>query len=192
MRQSGRWKLGSAALALFVTVFPACGGNQISPAVDNAIDQYSFKSLDEMVATSDAVVEGTVVKVETGRTVGPTEAPLTFSQVTLQVDAVLYGNLKTDPVLLEEDGTGYSYSETGSHSVYFITYKGAPEEPFYRLVSSAGRFIVSPSGTLEASNDEPPWVVEIETLDLAALKERVAEATLAIERGEVKPAPPVL
>lgn len=192
MRQSGRRRLGLAVLALLVTVLPACGRNPISPVSDMAIDQYSFKSLDEMVATSDAVVEGTIVKVETGRTVGPTDAPLTFSQVTIQVDAVLYGGLKTDPVLLEEDGTGYSYSETGNHGVYFVTYKGAPEEPFYRLVSAAGRFIVSANGTLEASNDEQPWVVQIETLDLAALKERVAEATLAIERGEVKPAPPVL
>ena len=166
----------SVAVAVFALLVSCAGSDDETPPAAR-LEVHDFTGLSEMIAASDAVIEGTVLEVEPGRVVG-TEDPIQFQQVTLRVDALLSGNVPTETVLLEESGGSTAdapgISKEGDHGIFFLTLKRG-EGPYYALVNSEGRFIAQDGG-LVASNDLDPWVQEIESLTLEELKEEIVNS----------------
>ena len=114
---------------------PVRAMSEIVEKATSAREIWHFDFLGEMVATSDAVVDATVVAVNPGRVVIlPPDGRTEFSEVTLRVSNVLAGEAPTE-VVLEEDGILATKSELGDRGVYFIVRK-QDRPKFYRLVNS--------------------------------------------------------
>lgn len=127
----------------------------------NALEVNYFNGLDQMAASSDYVVVGTVTSVEPGRILkgdpkgeyepveGETELEasggLQFNQATLSVDTPLIGTglEPGDEIPTEEDPRGglASGSLPGDHGIYFLQRKIGDAPKYFRLASSQGRFL---------------------------------------------------
>lgn len=184
-RRGARASLQLILLALVGALVGACSADVPNTGVNiDAVERYQFDSLEQMAATSDLIVEGTVSKVETGRVFDD----LQYSQVTLDIRSVLLGDLEKPQLLLEEDGVTYGYSNVGDHGIWFLHWKAPDFGDYYRLVGSPGRMLESRSGALRLSNDEVSWATPLESWSLADVQAAVENAKQAIARGEVKPA----
>jgi hypothetical protein len=163
MRLSKLWVLAGCLLAV---VAVGCSREE-SPRYAGVDEVQTFQSLAGMVAGADAIVQGTVVAIEPGRTVGEESGnPVQFQQVTIQVEEVLAGSLPEREILLEEGfGIPPVNSEMGDTGFYFIHLKlDSPKTtPYYRLVNTQGRFLEA-DGKVLGSNDESSWVDSLEEL----------------------------
>lgn len=151
-----------------------------------------FDRLDEMVATSVAVVEGRITSVEPGRrSAHGTDGGIPYTLATLEVQEVLAGELPTEDVVFEDGDIFYSRNEEGDAGIYFIHRMGAggPGAGYYRLMTSQGRYRIVGDEALQASNPDDPLAQELEQLSLTELKARIADAVKAINRGEVDALP---
>jgi hypothetical protein len=145
-----------------------------------------------MVATSDLVIEGTVLSIEPGRVVGSRETAIQFAQVTLSVDRLLFGNIDSVGVVIEEYGLESSRSsQVGDHGVHFLHQK-TDARPFYRLVNSQGRFLDDGKGGLVALDHKASWVKVIEHKSLSEFESEVQAAARAVAEGRVERAKPTL
>ena len=180
----------------------SCAAEPVQPPPPGRQELYDFTSLEEMVATSDAVIEGTVLSAEPGRVVGSDSDPVQFVQLNLKVDELLFGKLpvlgKDQTIMLEEsagsvegsgDLQGVYGSAAGDHGIYFLGWKD--ETPFYYLINSEGRFLVQ-DGKVVALNKLDEWALDLERLSPDALKSRILEAADAARAGEVAPVAPGL
>ncbi|MGH2683386.1 MAG: hypothetical protein ACRDIX_09165 [Actinomycetota bacterium] len=184
-------------LAMISLAATACeGGSSKSLPPISVKEVHYFSDLAQMVATSDAVVQGTVIETEPGRVVGGQDprpegdGAIQFLQVTISIDKVLYGSLPEGSFLVEEDGyNGVPPSEVGDRGFYFVHLKqDETDKPYYRLINSQGRFLVQ-GERLVGSNDSDSWVQAIEAVSPLELEALVAQAKEAIERGVVTPQP---
>ena len=153
---------------------------------------YFFSSLPQMVATSDLVITGTVRKTEPGRVMGEGDGAMQFGQVTLSVDRLLFGEIETSTVVIEESGLEHGHpSQVGDHGLYFLHQKAdAPQ--FFRLVNSQGRFLDDRNGRLVALDDEAAWAKAMELLSVADLETVIEAAARDVAGGKVPPAKPNL
>jgi hypothetical protein len=199
MSRASYRRLLALSLAFLVLGLASCGGSNEDFISANASEVYRFDDLDVMVATSDAVVRGTVLSVRPGRTAGGKDAghAMSFREVVLRVDAVFHGPDLTDTIVLEEAGAwggkpvvmnNVRPSKVGDSGVYFLTLRKDSDLPRYILVSSQGRYLLS-KDQLEGSNPEDPLVQELQSLSVPDLEERVHQASEAVEQGEVQPLP---
>jgi hypothetical protein len=164
-----------------------------------AVEPFDFSSLEEMVAASDVVVEGTVVSASMGRIVG-SEDPIQFLELELAVERVIYGTPPTgdSATLLIEESTGSTEgsdsggrygSQLGDHGYYFLGWKD--ELPYYMLNSEA-RFLIE-DGAVEASSpagyapDE--WALALERLTPEELSVRLEQVADAVSGGSVSITP---
>lgn len=173
--------LGTLASASLYSCSDSGSGPPPPPGGVEAVD---FASLEEMVAGSDVVLEGTIIGVEPGRIVGEAD-PIQFLQLTIRIEELLAGSTPTGAVetLLMEESTGsvegpdnlegvYG-SSVGDHGVYFLGWKDST--PYYYLINSEGRFL-EVDGRMVASNDLDDWAAELEQLTLEEFKTRVESA----------------
>ena len=162
-----------------------------------ALDQTVAEDLEHLVRLSDAVVIGAVVNVREGRELenldGPVgeegETPPRFIEVALQVDDVLYGEVRyQDPdasTMVFEEGFGIppTGSLPGDSGVYFVIERpddaGAPLG-FYGLTTSQGRFIFGDEG-VQTSNRLRAWEEAVEGTDSEAFLQQVHDAIAAVE-----------
>lgn len=171
-------------------------GGRESPKAQRE-ELFDFTSLEQMLATSDVVIAGTVLDVEPGRVVGSEADPVQLLQLTINVDEILYGDLPTgsaQTILVEESAgslegaqetVGIYGSKAGDNGFYFLGWKDGTS--YYYLVNSEGRFLIE-SGRVVASNQLDAWALELEQLTPDQLKERIAQAVRAVEAGDVQPA----
>ena len=149
----------------------ACGNDTEDPATQATTllappsELHDFQSLEDMVATSTAVIEGEVVAVEPGRKVGG-EHGIQFEQATILVHRVLAGTVASDSIVLELEGWDsdgnrvvlpyeLAPNREGDRGVYFVWQKREPTpEPRYRLVNSQGRFLEAAPGVAVASRHD--------------------------------------
>lgn len=145
-------------------------------------ESFVAQSLKDLVAESDAVVEGTVIRVEPGRVVDLGEDNVVeFEQVSLRIDRILIGSVASDVVLVEEyyDSLQWPWRE-GLSGLFFLHLKHEPlPRPLYRLTSTQGRFDLSIDG-VTASNDAEAWVKELENLTPAEFEEEVAQTVATL------------
>lgn len=171
-----------AALAVVVSLLLA-GCSDEDPRRARVDEVFVATGLGDLARNSDLIIARTAVAVEPGRVVGSEDVQRQFTQVTIRVDEVFFGTPPGDKVLLEEwwatPEEGSAKDDTG---IYFLHLKReATDVPYYRLVSSQGRFLAT-GDDIVASNDEMTWVQELEGAltpeELEAkVKEVVAEAT---------------
>lgn len=168
-------RTGVGMAAVMVGVLGLVGCASKAPPIQVS-EVFTARSLQELVANSDAVVSGAVIKVQDGRIVGE-NAPEQLTQVSLQVDRVLFGTTVSDLVLVEEgSGIPPEISQVGDSGIFFLHLKDDNKDvPYYRLVSSQGRFIENAEGVV-ASNDEAAWVRELEALSPSEFEKAVADA----------------
>lgn len=209
----------SAALAAHAGL--ACTTREKRPHPDgvatvHAADTYVFSSLPEMVATTDAVIEGTVVNVRPGRLVneGPgIEDDVQFKDVTIQINDVLFANGAATAALkgarslfYEELGwdagkpvvvEGVDQSLRGDRGFYFLRFKVYVSPPFqpemsslyWGLISSQGRYLIQPDNSLVGANEEDPLVQELEALSADEMRQQILQAARDIEAGTVEGQP---
>ncbi len=135
-----------------------------------------------MVASSDLIIEGTVVEVTKGRAVGPPGEELQFAQVGIKIDRLFSGEPPADVVNLEEDGLLYEpLSAVGDRGVFFLHLKvDSPSgQPLFVLASSSGRFL-DLDGKVVSSNGETAWVADLEKVPFLDFEEQVAEAVAGL------------
>lgn len=146
-------------------------------------DRWHFGSLPEMVASSDALVQGRVVDTRPGRSVGEGEEALQFRAVTIWVERVFRGFVAGETVLLEETGygleiEGFPASRTGDRGFYFLFAKEPGRNYSQSRFLIRGDRLVGPSGGDPLVNEVEGWAMEhfLQLLEVAAQ---------AAARGEV-------
>lgn len=182
-----------------------------------ADEAYYFSTLEEMVASSDAVVEGTITDVKRGQVINEGEGhSLQYRVAPLTVDSVLFLSdvkLATLPdIVIEETGwldgdpvimNNVEPPAIGDVGFFFLKFQltrptgesareenqvyGAPEIPLYVDVINSQGRYLVVDGRLEGSNQEDELVQTIQNYSPAQLRIAIAEAWAQFLRGEVRP-----
>lgn len=162
-----------------------------------AKEQYTFTDLRRMVATSTAVVEGTVESVRPGRELGSGEAePLRLQRATIRITSTHFGSLSSETVIIEEiawEGTrplvvnGLRASREGDRGFFFLgPVRETDGGQAYGLINSQGRFLIRDSDKLEGRDvADDQLTARVEGLTPDQLRAELVSARSAIERGEV-------
>jgi len=200
LERSHRWATACLGLGLAAVMLTtaACGsGSKTRPPESmQAVEFFDFSSLEEMVAASDVVVEGTVVSASMGRVVG-SEDPIQFLELELAVERVIYGAPPTGDsatLLIEEstgsiegpDSGGRYGSQLGDHGYYFLGWKDGL--PYYYMLNSEARFLIR-DGAVEVSvpagyaPDE--WALILERLTPEELLAHIEQAADAVGESSV-------
>jgi hypothetical protein len=149
---------------------------------------YQFDTLAEMAEVSDLVVEGRVVDVTRGRTIGqPGDSAITSRIVTISVDATFPETTDAPAtVLVEEEGwlsdgsplvvNGVSPSEIGDSGIWFLDELGDPELPAYLVINSQGRFLHT-GDEVSGGDQRDPLVQTLQTLGYLELRQAVVLAS---------------
>jgi hypothetical protein len=164
-------------------------GAELAPVAVSS-DAPRLATLDELVAASDVVVQGSVAATQRGRTFGePGDRTIVSRLVTLRVDAVLAGAPPAaEAVLLEEEGwlddgqplavDGLRPTEEGDTGIWFLAAGGDPDVPAYVVAGPQGRYLVE-EGRLAGAAGDDPLVSELASLG----PDRLAEAVTAARRS---------
>lgn len=179
-----RFDRGPAAVAAMLVVLLGLVGCAKKAPLTRSSEVLTANSLEELVSNSDAVISGAVINVEPGRVVGEA-APEQLTQLSVRVDRVMFGSLTTDVVLVEESsGIPTETSQVGQSGIFFLHLKDDNQDvPYYRLVSSQGRFIER-SETVVPSNNQAPWVKELERMTPPEFEKAVADAIASTSAAE--------
>lgn len=167
-----------------------------STAVAHSREFFHFDTVEEMTATSSAVLEGQVIRVEPGRSTGDGHARDTYINVTVQVDEVLAGEsaetITIEELLLTDSESrrilldGVEYSEPGDRGLYFVR---AKPEGTYTLISSQGRYLDTNDGRLKGANENDELVKKVTKLEKQQLNDQIKAANEAAKQGKIKPLP---
>jgi hypothetical protein len=145
-------------------------------------------TLQELVAASDWVVRGEVVRVGRGRVFGePGGAVIQSRVLMLRVDEVLTGPAtEAGTRLVEEEGwladgtplvvDGVDPSAVGDDGIWFLVDVEEPDGPRSVVVSAQGRYLVDGPGLRGADLDDP-LVRQLSALTVQELAERVAASS---------------
>ena len=177
---------------------PADAMRQIADAGVEALEAERFSSLRDLTLASDAIVRGTIVAVQPGRTFGdPGGRPLHYAAATIQIDEVLAGGL-TDPdvaaLTLEIplfdgiDSIGSIEASVGSEGAFLLRNKGASaraaglpaadqleDAAYYRLVVF-GAVVGNEAGVAGAGADELGVLAELDGLPFDEALGRIRES----------------
>lgn len=159
-----------------------------------------FDSLPVLVATSDAIVVGTVIDVRTGRSVGGEEggaagtasggAEVGFTDVRIGVEEVLRGDMGAEVELEVDDfiaGPDSTWRRAGERAVFFLVEKfDAPGK--YRPVNTQAVYRLADDERLDPAGDDS-FSASIAAPGLAALRPAIEAAEKLIDAGTVTPQP---
>lgn len=175
---------------------PVRAASAPSSAMATSREFFNFDSVQKMTATSSAVVDGHVIRVEPGRSDGSGHDPDKYLNVIVQVDELLAGQTPQtitieELLLTDSEGNrilldGVQYSQPGDRGVYFVRAKPAGT---YALISSQGRYLEGDDGRLKGSNENDKLVKEIAKLDKESLKDQIKAAAKASKEGKITPLP---
>jgi hypothetical protein len=183
----------------------ALGFERPSPAVSlgHAEYLYDFRSLDEMVATSAAVVEATVLTVEKGPVLGGettdedeasggpgSDGAVEYMSVTLGVDEVFVGSLEVGkPVtLLELPTVELPLTPDGSHGFFFLYFDKT--YTVHTLIGPEGRFLVGEGGKVSSTSPPKDWITALEQQSVDDFRASLKAAVSTVEIRSVEPAEP--
>lgn len=156
---------------------------------------FRFDDLDSMVATSSAVVEGTIREVGPSRSVGEGHEREDYEAATLEVTAVLSGEVEGSTVAVEHRAAiagnpvvvnGVTGSRAGDSGFYFLrrTRRGV-----YDLISSQGRFLRDGGRLRGSGQHHDPLTRSLEARDEGSLREEIRGAGRRAAAGNAKPHP---
>lgn len=179
------------------------------PVVADSLDAFYFETLDQMVATSDIVVEGTIssksgVIFEDGQT--DSETKTGYKEAVLQVSRVHWvrGNLGIRSgsnlligelawqggrdIVLPGEGT-----TTGESGFYFLHLKGADaEQEMFRtsVINAQGRFLQDAAGNVVGTGPEDPLVQTLDAMSAEELRNEIGRSVEKVQRGQIEPVHP--
>lgn len=172
--------------------------------VINMREPLTFSTIEDMVLSSDLVIEGRVVASKPGELRG--EGPdglggVQFAETTVEVDRVLAGAVDGESVVVESmgwtsvgrpiefrDGSSHHIHTAGERAIFHLVRTRRPDDRVvYRLTSSQGKFIVEPDGALRATRAGDPLVLEAAALPAVELERRVTSAAAARQIGRRDP-----
>lgn len=193
------------------------GGADTKVAAAHAAEIYTFDTLPEMLATSDAAIEATVTDIRPGHVVeqepGDMEGRVEFQDLVLRVDQVHYlkGTLDlqvSDEVLLSqlarESGNAVvinnvqpeQIGDSGFYFLFLVDSKVSGESGesiaalVFDLISSQGRYLIQADGTLKGSNGDDPLVQQLQVLTAEQMRVEIQRSKESIRLGQVQPQPP--
>jgi len=159
-----------------------------SHAASHFIDAYTFHSLAEMVATSDAVVLAEVLAL-TAQEEGPPTEQYEVADVLVKVEEVLKGPAAGDTLTIRTDPL-YPYQRewrlAGERVVLFLFMGRDPG--FAHQLNRQSIFIVESTDLRTAYPDS--LSSQLAALSLDGLRKGVADAKQAINEGRVEPGAP--
>jgi len=183
------------AVTAIVTSLPSLGAGHRAESPTREF--YTFDAAAPMLAASDAVVIATVTGSEPGRSVGDEIDPadnLVFTQVTIEVDQVIWGDLKQDALALEIDESAIPRQDrwdVADTTVLLFLHEKSDNPGIYRPTNSQGVFVVSGDRLVPGVSDDD-FTESFSRLGLDKALDRLTEASRAVERGEVTPPPTIL
>lgn len=175
-----------------------------SPGVDQGgglgREVFTFRTVAEMVATSDAVIKGTVTATRPGRSVGPIEElgrDLRYLDVDVSVDETLAGALDARNLTLEVDPVAFAtptaaevFPKVGAEYVLFLHRR--VDDGRYRPTNSQGVLWVD-EGIIRSAVADPVGVSEVvDGVSVDSLIASVHDAVEGILGGEITPMPQAL
>jgi hypothetical protein len=158
---------------------------------------FHFDTLPEMVATSAAVVEGTVTGAARGRVIDDVDVTYTRRLLTIRVDRALAGRPIGDRLTVETAGwrqvLGQSETELrmedevpvlpGAHGIFFLY--DFDHDGHYGFINDQGALLMN-AGTVQRSNRTDALVKELEARTPFELTALINQANGAIARGRVR------
>jgi hypothetical protein len=164
---------------------------------------YDFTSLEQMVATSSLVVEGTVTKVGRGPVVGGKctdqeeasgvcegDGAVQFMNVVLKLDRVFFGASPkgADSITVTELPTlEIPLTPENSHGFYFLNY--SKQEDRFVIINPEGRIFVGEGQTLLTPDEETDdWLLTIASETPAEFRADLEAAVGEVKSGAVEPA----
>ena len=200
------------AMTLTMLAAAACGGAEVDDEemsdlpvrVISMREPVTFTSFEDMVFSSDLVIEGRVVASKPGELRG--EGPdglggVQFAETTVEVDRVLAGTVDPDTVTVESmgwtsvgrpieflDGSTHHIHTAGERAIFhLVRTRRRDDRVVYRLTSSQGKFIYGPDGSLRATRTDDPLVLEMAALPAVEVERRITSAAAARQIGRRDP-----
>ena len=200
------------AMTWTILASAACGGEvddeEMSDAPVRVIsmrEPVTFTTLEDMVQSSDLVIEGRVVDSKPGELRG--EGPdglggVQFAETTVKIDRVLAGAVSGDSVVIESmgwtsvgrpiellDGSTHHIHAAGERAVFHLVRTRRPDDRvLYRLTSSQGKYLFRPDGSLLPTRIDDPLALEVAALPASELARRITStATAARQIGRRDP-----
>jgi hypothetical protein len=201
-RRAGRALLLGLLLVAMVLMAVSVARLRTAPDGDvlGASEAFGFQTLPEMVATSHAVVEGTIVETARGPIIDDFEVKYTRKLVRVKVDRLLAGRELGALVTIETAGwrqvEGEAETEfrvegdipltTGDRGIFFLY--DFEHTGNFALVSSQGVLLYD-GATVRDTDRTDPLVETLEAETVARLDQLVGQAKAAVDRGEVQAKP---
>jgi hypothetical protein len=172
--------------------------------VINLREPITFTSIEDMVVSSDLVIEGRVVDSKPGELRGEGADGLggiQFAETTVKIDRVLAGEVAGDSVTVESmgwtsvgrpiqfvDGSSHHIHIAGERGIFHLVKTRRPDDRIlYRLTSSQGKFLVASDGALRATRIGDALALEVAALPPAELARRISRAATVQQIGRRDP-----
>lgn len=160
-------------------------------------DAFQFATLPSMVATSTAVVRGTVVSSSRGTVIDEEEVVYTRKRLDIRVDETLAGRLTAPSIQVEVAGwrqvdgeaeTEFRFADElpvrlGDRGVFFLY--DFEHDGRFGMVNKQGVFLADGMLVRDSARTDP-LVRRLEQLTTTALDELIRQANAAVEAGDVK------
>lgn len=162
-------------------------------------EAFHFEDLASMVATSAAVVRGSVVGSSRGKVIDEKEVAYTRKLLDIQVEETLAGKPIGPHIQVEVSGwrqvDGAAETElrladepsvdVGDQGIFFLY--DFEHDGRYGMVNTQGVYLVADGQQVRDSHRADPLVRELEALTMAGLIQRVQQAEDAVKAGDVNP-----
>jgi len=178
------------------------GSNEQPRYVADALWDYRFNSLLQMVATSTAFVKGTVVSAGPGRVIGDPDdgsRERRLREVTVRVDEQLFGESVGATVVLEEEGfdskgnpfelSGAPWSEIGDRGVFFLEHRDTQPPGHFYWLPPEGRLLLRDGEVVALSTSA--LADSLERLTPQGLEEAIQDNGRIVENRRVPPLKPL-
>lgn len=170
--------------------------------ITDAMWDYHFDSLLQMVATSTAVIRGTVESAGKGRLIGDPDdgsQERRLREVIVRVDEQLFGEQVGTRVVLEEEGfdskgnpfeiEGAPWSEIGDHGIFFLEHRDTQAPGHFYWLPPEGRLLLRDGEVTSSSTSA--LGKSLERLTIRELKEAIRDAGRIVEDRNIPPLKPL-
>jgi hypothetical protein len=195
------------ALALLLVVVTACA----EPHVGHGDRARHYDSIQELVASADAVVVGRVAQTSRGRVLDQEDVVFTIMNVRVAVERLWAGRMPTGSFTIEQPGwertarrpgwrgwfdtagerpwrlEGELRLSEGDRGVFFLAGDRSPTG--WELLGPEGLYLIDGAELSDTARSDAT-VRRVEAMTVAELQEGVGAAVAAVRRGERRPKPP--
>lgn len=155
---------------------------------------FHFDDLATMTATSQLVVDASVIRTEPGVGGGSGHAQEAYTNGILNINEVLYGNAPSRTLTVEmvSEAAGQPIELDGleplqqnDSGVFFL--RPSVHGSNWVLTNSQGRYLTTTEGNLKGAKQDDALIKRLSTRSRGELKAEIAAARASIEAGKVKP-----